>query len=102
MDDIRESPSLELLEILGEKGAVLAYHDPYVARMKVTRKHGDLLGMESIELTAEALAEHDAVLISTDHSCIDYAFVVRHAQMVVDTRNATARVTEGRDKIVPA
>ena len=55
---------------------------------------------EAIELTAEALSQYAAVLIVTDHSSYDYEFIVRHARLVIDTRNATRNVAENREKIV--
>ncbi len=100
VDDVRESPAFEVLELLEHKGAMVAYHDPFVPRTHKMRRHD--LGMESLPLTAETLAAHDAVVIVTDHSSVDYAHVVRHAKLVVDTRNATRKVTEGREKIVKA
>ena len=56
--------------------------------------------LESVELNAETLGQYNAVVIATDHSCFDYAFIVRHARLVIDTRNATRGVTEQREKIV--
>ncbi len=102
VDDIRESPSLVLLEELMARGAEVDYHDPFVPRIKVTRKHGRLAGMESVELTATGLAGYDAVLIATDHGNVDYTFVVQHATLVVDTRNATKGVTVNRERVVQA
>jgi len=99
IDDIRESPSLKLLEILKTKGASVAYHDPYVPQMKKTRDYHMLEGLKSVELTPETIGRFDAVLISTAHSSIDYGELVRHAQLVVDTRNATKDVKEGSEKI---
>ena len=63
-----------------------------------TREH-DLPALESQPLTAELLAAQDAILIATDHSSYDYDFIVKHARLVVDTRNATASVHAGREKI---
>ncbi|GAB4332099.1 MAG: nucleotide sugar dehydrogenase [Calditrichia bacterium] len=100
IDDKRESPSLKLMEILLDKGADVDYHDPYIPKLGKMRKYNFEKG--SIELTAENLASYDAVLISTDHSVFDWDFIVKHAQLVIDTRNATKNVTEGRDKIVKA
>ncbi len=100
VDDPRESPAFELIELLQDKGATVSYHDPYIPRVPKLRHYA--LSMSSIELTDEALSSHDMVLIATDHSKIDYARVVRHARLVVDTRNATKSVTEGRDRIVKA
>jgi UDP-N-acetyl-D-glucosamine dehydrogenase len=100
VDDVRESPSLELIELLREKGAKVDYNDPHVPRMPKKRDYD--LEMTSIELTADALAGYDAVLISTDHTAYDYAFIVDNAQLVVDTRNATSDVGNRREKIVKA
>jgi UDP-N-acetyl-D-glucosamine dehydrogenase len=98
--DIRESPALRILSILARRGALAAYHDPHVPRLGRSRHYQ--FDLESTPLTAEALRAAAAVLIVTDHSSVDYAFVVRHAAVVVDTRNATRDVREGREKVVKA
>lgn len=100
IDDLRESPSIELIELLKEKGAKVDYNDPYIARTHKQRRHN--LGMKSKKLSAKMLAGYDVVLISTDHSVYDYNWIVRNAKLVVDTRNATASVRKGRGKIVKA
>ncbi len=100
VDDPRESPAIKVVELMRRWKMDVSYHDPYVPRFPPGR-HGDL-GLSSIELTPETLAVADAVLILTDHSCIDYSEVVRHAKVVIDTRNATKNVIEGREKIVRA
>ena len=98
IDDQRESPSLRIMELLAAKGAHVDYHDPYFPHLPKMRKyHFDL---ESIELTPEALAGYDVVVIATDHSTYDYSAIVRHARLVIDTRNATHSVQEHREKIV--
>jgi hypothetical protein len=96
IDDVRESPSFELIKLLAELGADVAYHDPLVPRTKAGRKHD--LGMTSVALTPEGLAGFDAVLISTNHSNVDYAAIAAHAPLVVDTRNALAKHAEGMGK----
>ena len=101
IDDARESPSFVLLEGLLARGAVATYNDPHVPHLPRVRAH-DLPSMASQDLTAEFLADQDCVLIATDHSTYDYDFIVRHAPLVVDTRNATANVTSGRQKIMKA
>lgn len=101
VDDPRESPAFELLELLVERGADVSYNDPHIPVMPSMR-HYQLPRMESVALTPELLASHDCVLIATDHSAYDYPLIVEHAQLVIDTRNATAHVTSGRDKIVKA
>jgi UDP-N-acetyl-D-glucosamine dehydrogenase len=98
IDDLRESPSLRIIELLKGSGAQVDYHDPYFPRLHRTRKYD--FGMAAIEPTAEALASYDAVLVVTDHSGYDYAAIVRHSRLVVDTRNATREVKEHRDRIV--
>lgn len=100
IDDLRESPSIELIELLREKGAKVDYNDPYIPKTHKQRKHD--LGMVSKKLTAKMLAGYDCVLISTDHSDYDYKWIVKNAKLVVDTRNATAKVRGGRSKIVKA
>ncbi|MFA6132884.1 MAG: nucleotide sugar dehydrogenase [Phycisphaerae bacterium] len=100
IDDVRESPSLELIELLREKGAKVDYNDPHVPRTHKMREHN--LQMTSRKLSAGMLAGYDAVLISTDHSAYDYQFIVDHAQLVVDTRNATKAAKGGKGKIVKA
>lgn len=99
VDDARESPAFALWEELWRRGAEVCYHDPHVAALPHMRAHADLAGRESRPLTAELLATQDAVLIATDHDAVDYAAVVRHARLVVDTRNATKEIA-GRDKTV--
>lgn len=98
VDDPRESPSFELMDLLRERGAVLSYNDPHVPKLPRVRHH-DVPDMESQTLTPEYLGAQDCVLISTDHSAYDYDFVVKHAKLVVDTRNATKNVKSGREKI---
>ncbi len=98
VDDPRESPSFVLMEMLKARGAVLTYNDPHVPRLPKMRNH-ELPDMTSTPLTADFLAEQDCVLIATDHSAYDYGFIVQHAKLVVDTRNATKHVTAGREKI---
>jgi UDP-N-acetyl-D-glucosamine dehydrogenase len=97
VDDQRESPSFELIDHLMELGAEVSYNDPYIPKVKENRKLP--LDLESEALTAEFLASRDCVLVSTDHTAYDWEFVVRHAPLVVDARNATAKVVQGREKI---
>jgi UDP-glucose 6-dehydrogenase len=101
VDDMRESPAMRVIELLRERGAEVSYHDPHVARVPKMRRYPGLK-MESAPLTAETLRACDVALIVTDHRAVDYAFVVEHAPLVVDTRNATRAVARGREKIVKA
>ncbi len=100
IDDLRESPSLELIELLKAKGAKVDYNDPYFPQTHKQREYD--LQMKSKPLTAKMLARYDAVVIATNHSDYDYAWIVKHAQLVIDTRNATAEVRVGRRKVVKA
>jgi len=86
IDDTRESPSFELIELLRHLGADVHYSDPFVLRTAPVRKHD--LGMTSVELTPQNLASFDVVIISTNHSAFDYAAVAKHSRLIVDTRNA--------------
>ena len=94
IDDVRESPALEILELLEEKGAVVRYHDPYIPKLPKTRRHGDLQ-LQSTPLD-EALRDADCVLIVTAHKSIDYARVVAQSKLVVDTRNACKTIHDPR------
>ena len=85
VDDIRESPAFRLMELLEEKGAEVNYHDPYVPELTPTRDYD--FQKESRDLTSDALAAHDLVLICTAHSNVDYDFVRQHAPLIVDSRN---------------
>ncbi len=100
IDDIRESPSIEIIELLRSKGAKVDYNDPHVPHTHKQREHD--LRLKSVPLTPARLRSFDAVVISTDHSAYDYAMIVKHARLVVDTRNATAKVKGGVGKIVRA
>lgn len=88
VDDIRESPSLSIYDLLKSKEAEVDYHDPYIPVVPNTREHPLVSGLTSIALTEEQLALYDAVLILTDHDLVDYAFLVKHSKLIIDTRNA--------------
>ncbi|REK10874.1 MAG: nucleotide sugar dehydrogenase [Planctomycetota bacterium] len=98
VDDPRESPSFELMDLLREAHAELTYNDPHVPTLPRMRHH-DVPEMHSRELTPDFLQAQDLVLIATDHSAYDYGFIVKHAKLVIDTRNATKNVTQDRQKI---
>ncbi len=86
IDDTRESPSLKIIELLMEKGAHVDFNDPYIPRTKKMRMYD--LKKTSVPLTEKTLKSYDCVAIATDHSCYDYEFILKHASLVVDTRNA--------------
>ncbi len=90
IDDIRESPALRVIEILGQKGAFISYHDPYINKISV--------GDESFcsePLSEDVLREKDCVVVITDHSNVDYELIVEKANLVVDTRNALDKFKNG-------
>jgi UDP-N-acetyl-D-glucosamine dehydrogenase len=96
IDDMRESPALDVMRLLEERGAQVDYHDPWVASFK---ENGH--AKSGVELTREVLERADAVVIVTDHSGVDYQLVADHARLVVDTRNATSKLKPSRARIVP-
>jgi UDP-N-acetyl-D-glucosamine dehydrogenase len=102
IDDMRESPSLVLIELIEKRGASVEYHDPFIPVIPTTREHAALAGRKSAPLTPETIAGYDAVLVATDHDCIDYASVVKNARLVIDTRNACARAGASSDNVVKA
>jgi len=100
VDDVRESPSVTIIELLEQHGAKVDYNDPHIAHTHKQREHD--LKMTSVQLSAKMLARYDCVVICTDHSSYDYKWIVKNAKLIVDTRNATAKVRTGRSKIVKA
>jgi UDP-N-acetyl-D-glucosamine dehydrogenase len=95
VNDVRESPAFEIMQLLMERGAQVSYHDPYVPHLSQDR-----FSLDSIEMDDAALASADCVVIVTDHSSYDWPRVVACAQLVVDTRNALRDVAAGKAKIV--
>ena len=101
VDDVRESPSVTLIELLQSRGAKVDYHDPHVPAAKPMREH-NITSMRSVPLTPARLKKYDCVLISTDHSSVDYDMVVHNSDLVVDTRNATGRKKRPAGRVVKA
>ena len=93
VDDCRESPAVELMELLEARGAVVDYHDPHVPVLPPLRGHA--IRLESVVLTADALGGRDCVLVATDHKAFDWAMILAHSKLVVDTRGATRKVSGG-------
>jgi UDP-N-acetyl-D-glucosamine dehydrogenase len=100
VDDIRESPAAEIIELLWHGGAEVAYHDPFCPRFPAMRKHA--IDLDSLPLTPQTIRGHDCVLIVTNHDNIDYALIGREAKLVLDTRNAMSKVTGAKARIVKA
>jgi UDP-N-acetyl-D-glucosamine dehydrogenase len=99
VDDMRESPSLKIIEQLTLRGAKVDYNDPYFAQIPKLR-HYNFEGMKSVAIDSTVLAGYDCVLIATDHTNYDYPMIVEASQLIVDTRNATRRIARHRNKIV--
>jgi len=92
IDDLRESPSIRLIELFRQKGLTVEYHDPYCPKMKEMRHQPRyMLEMQSVPLE-QGVEWADVVVIATDHDSIDYQKLVRDAKLVVDSRNATKNV----------
>ncbi|TPM26598.1 nucleotide sugar dehydrogenase [Mesorhizobium sp. B2-3-5] len=100
--DIRESPSLRLIELIEEWGGKAEFHDPHVTEIPTTREHMAIKGRRSVELTEAALKHFDAVVIATDHDAIDYRTIADHALLIVDTRNVFGRLELARETVVKA
>lgn len=100
IDDMRESPSLKLIELYREKGAEVDYNDPYVPKLPATRKYN--YDMDSIELTKENISKYDIVVLSTDHDSYDYPFIFEHSDLIVDTRNAFGLLGNKNGKLYKA
>jgi UDP-N-acetyl-D-glucosamine dehydrogenase len=101
VDDIRESPSLELMELIEARGAEVDFYDPFVEQIDQTRDHPTLNLRERVSWDVEAFGGYDAVLVATDHDGVDYDGLAQHARLVIDTRNACVAVKR-RDNIVRA
>ncbi|MCX6150750.1 MAG: nucleotide sugar dehydrogenase [Ignavibacteriales bacterium] len=86
IDDMRESPTLKLIEIFAEQGADVSYNDPFVPKLYKTRKYN--YDLQSVDLTKENLKTYDLIVLSTDHSSYDYKFIADNSNLIVDTRNA--------------
>lgn len=100
IDDVRESPSFELIEQLRELGAAVDYHDPHVPQTHQMRRYD--LRMSSVPLTAEIIAGYDAVVVATAHRAIDWGLVGSASRLVIDTRNALGSLAQTRARVVKA
>jgi UDP-N-acetyl-D-glucosamine dehydrogenase len=100
--DMRESPSLKLIELLEKRGARVDYHDPLIPVIPPSRMYSMLTGRNSIKLDAETIADCNAILIATDHDAIDYGMLAKHSRLTIDTRNVMARMGLSSEKVVKA
>ncbi len=97
VDDDRESPAFVIMELIEKAGASVDYHDPYIPKLKHTRKHS--LDKSSIKLTAQNLKKYGAVVIVTNHANVDYKLIEKHASLIIDTRNALKKIGVRSGKI---
>jgi UDP-N-acetyl-D-glucosamine dehydrogenase len=100
VDDARESPALAIMDLFQKKGAAILYHDPFIPSLPPFRKYH--FKLNSSPLTKPLLQRMDAVVVVTDHSQVDYGWVVRHAPLIIDTRNVTKGMKQWRKKIIKA
>lgn len=100
IDDMRESPSLRLIELFREKGAEVDYNDPYVSKLPKTRKYS--FDMMSVDLTKDNISKYDMIVLSTDHTAYDYKLIQTNAKLILDTRNAFGRHGFANKNIVKA
>ncbi|MEM7204676.1 MAG: nucleotide sugar dehydrogenase [Planctomycetota bacterium] len=100
VDDVRETPAAEIIELLLEQEAKVSYHDPHVPHLSGMRKYD--LSIDSVDLTAERLRECDAVVIVTDHKLVDWNLIAREADLIIDTRDAMTACPEIKGRVVKA
>jgi len=92
VDDMRESPTFTLFDLLTQRGAEIAYHDPYIPMITPTREHAHWTGRKSVAWTKEEISKYDAVVIATAHDSVNYKELVEWAPCIIDTRNALAKI----------
>jgi UDP-N-acetyl-D-glucosamine dehydrogenase len=97
--DDRESPSYHLMDLLEDRGAEVAYYDPYIPRIGPTREHRRWEDTASVSWDEETIESFDVVVISTDHAAVDYRQLAQWARCIVDTRNAMAGVPVDPEKV---
>ncbi|MCW6506993.1 nucleotide sugar dehydrogenase [Hyphomicrobiales bacterium BP6-180914] len=102
IDDLRESPSIRLIELLELRSSQVDFHDPHVPVVPPDRDHTRLGGRRSVELTPEALGRYNVVLIATDHDAVDYGMVVASSKLVIDTRNVCERLGLSAPHVIKA
>ena len=102
VDDLRDSPSLKLIELIEERGGRADFYDPFIPLVPRTRDHPQLTGRKSIAWDHARIASYDAVVIATDHDGIDYAGLSLTAKLIVDTRNALHRAGVADGRVVKA
>lgn len=99
VDDLRESPTFKLLDLLKARGAAVAYHDPHIPRVGPTREHAEWKGLRSVKWNRKTIGSYDVVLISTAHQAVNFRELAKWARLIVDTRNAMAGIRGVRSKV---
>ncbi len=99
VDDLRESPTFVLLDLLKERGAEVAYHDPHIAEIPTTREHSHWAGTKSVEWTQENISNYDAVVIATAHQAVNYEQLAEWCGCIIDSRNIMAKVKVEQGRI---
>ena len=99
VDDMRESPSFHLMDRLHERGAQVEYHDPYIPVIAPTREHASWTGRESLAWAEDSIRSCDAVLIATNHACVDYQQLTEWCDCIIDSRNATRGIQVEVDQV---
>jgi UDP-N-acetyl-D-glucosamine dehydrogenase len=102
VDDERESPSYVLMDLLKDRGAEVAYHDPYVPVIKLTREHPHWAGTRSIAWNRETVQAFDLVLIATNHASLNYQELAQWSSTIVDTRNAMHGIQTAPGQVLKA
>jgi UDP-N-acetyl-D-glucosamine dehydrogenase len=102
VDDMRESPTLKLMQLLENRCASVDYFDPYIPEIPKTREHPEFAGRTSIAFDPTVLGQYDAALIATDHDNVDYQMLVDRSQLIIDTRNVCERCGLKSDKVAKA
>ncbi len=100
IDDLRESPSFKIIELLNDKGAEVDYNDPYVPKTQKMRKYN--LKKESVSLTAENINRYDCIIVATEHSTYDAELILKNAKLVIDTRYLIKDTINYTDKVIRA
>lgn len=100
VDDLRESPSLAIMDLLTKRGATVDYNDPYFPELPRTRRYD--FNKKSVPLTEKTLSSYDCVVIATDHSSYDPSFILKHARLIIDTRNLIGRNGLVSQKVIRA
>ena len=102
VDDMRESPTFKLFDLLKAQGAEIAFHDPHIPVITPTREHAEYTGLQSIPWNRESVASFDLALISTHHLAVNLSELAAWAPVIVDTRNAMASIPTAPGQVTKA